>query len=175
MGSIWGYRRELRDAEPRFRVLIVPSLIGGMAGAAGKPGDKAWLYRDPDLHGRESVQLVRDRLADAARCAGDEDERRRFAHLGAAARGVTKVALVGPFKSTMRARLGESSTRLSPESVVNVPITNRAWKKGQRGLSESKRSAWTRQRRSPPCNLSLQLRAWASSACSSGCSASCGR
>ena len=33
VGSIWGYRRELRAAEPRFRVLIVPSLAGGMAGA----------------------------------------------------------------------------------------------------------------------------------------------
>jgi len=33
VGSAWGYRRELRDAEPRFRVLIVPSLIGGIAGA----------------------------------------------------------------------------------------------------------------------------------------------
>ena len=33
VGSIWGYRRELRDAEPRFRVLIVPSLVGGLIGA----------------------------------------------------------------------------------------------------------------------------------------------
>lgn len=33
VGSIWGYRRELRRAEPRFRILIVPSLIGGLAGA----------------------------------------------------------------------------------------------------------------------------------------------
>ena len=33
VGSIWGYRRELRDAEPRFRVLILPSLIGGILGA----------------------------------------------------------------------------------------------------------------------------------------------
>jgi len=33
VGSAWGYRRELRDAEPRFRVLIVPSLAGGLAGA----------------------------------------------------------------------------------------------------------------------------------------------
>ena len=33
VGSIWGYRNELREAEPRFRVLIVPSLIGGIAGA----------------------------------------------------------------------------------------------------------------------------------------------
>ena len=33
VGSIWGYRRELRQAEPRFRVLIVPSLVGGIAGA----------------------------------------------------------------------------------------------------------------------------------------------
>jgi uncharacterized protein len=33
VGSVWGYRRELRDAEPRFRILILPSLIGGIAGA----------------------------------------------------------------------------------------------------------------------------------------------
>ncbi len=33
VGSVWGYRRELRAAEPRFRVLIIPSLIGGLAGA----------------------------------------------------------------------------------------------------------------------------------------------
>ena len=33
VGSIWGYRRELREAEPRFRILIVPSLIGGIFGA----------------------------------------------------------------------------------------------------------------------------------------------
>ena len=33
VGSIWGYRRELRAAEPRFRVLILPSLVGGLAGA----------------------------------------------------------------------------------------------------------------------------------------------
>src|SRR5262249_51949244 len=33
VGSAWGYRRELRDAEPRFRVLIVPSLVGGITGA----------------------------------------------------------------------------------------------------------------------------------------------
>jgi uncharacterized protein len=33
VGSTWGYRRELREAEPRYRVLIVPSLIGGIAGA----------------------------------------------------------------------------------------------------------------------------------------------
>jgi uncharacterized membrane protein YfcA len=33
VGSSWGYRRELRDAQPRFRVLIIPSLIGGITGA----------------------------------------------------------------------------------------------------------------------------------------------
>jgi uncharacterized membrane protein YfcA len=33
VGSVWGYRRELRQAEPRFRVLIVPSLLGGIIGA----------------------------------------------------------------------------------------------------------------------------------------------
>jgi hypothetical protein len=34
LGSMVGYRRELRTAEPRFLALIVPSLIGGIAGAA---------------------------------------------------------------------------------------------------------------------------------------------
>jgi uncharacterized protein len=33
VGSAWGYRKELRAAEPRFRALIVPSLVGGLAGA----------------------------------------------------------------------------------------------------------------------------------------------
>ena len=33
VGSAWGYRSELRAAEPRFLALIVPSLIGGIAGA----------------------------------------------------------------------------------------------------------------------------------------------
>jgi len=33
LGSAWGYRRELREAESRFRILIVPSLIGGITGA----------------------------------------------------------------------------------------------------------------------------------------------
>ena len=33
MGSIWGYRRELESAEARFRILILPSLVGGLAGA----------------------------------------------------------------------------------------------------------------------------------------------
>jgi len=33
VGSVWGYRRELRDAEARFRILIVPSLVGGLLGA----------------------------------------------------------------------------------------------------------------------------------------------
>ncbi len=33
VGSAWGYRRELREAEPRFRILIIPSLVGGLTGA----------------------------------------------------------------------------------------------------------------------------------------------
>jgi uncharacterized membrane protein YfcA len=33
LGSAWGYRRELRDAEPRFRILILPGLVGGITGA----------------------------------------------------------------------------------------------------------------------------------------------
>jgi len=33
VGSAWGYRHELRRAEARFLVLIVPSLVGGFTGA----------------------------------------------------------------------------------------------------------------------------------------------
>jgi uncharacterized membrane protein YfcA len=33
MGSMWGYRRELRTAEPQMLALVVPSLIGGITGA----------------------------------------------------------------------------------------------------------------------------------------------
>jgi uncharacterized protein len=33
VGSAWGYRRELRQAEPRFLILIAPSLLGGLTGA----------------------------------------------------------------------------------------------------------------------------------------------
>jgi uncharacterized protein len=33
LGSAWGYRRELRGADPRVYALIVPSVIGGIAGA----------------------------------------------------------------------------------------------------------------------------------------------
>jgi uncharacterized membrane protein YfcA len=33
VGSAWGYRRELAKAEARFRILIVPSLVGGITGA----------------------------------------------------------------------------------------------------------------------------------------------
>ena len=33
VGSLWGYRRELREAEPRMYSLIAPSLIGGISGA----------------------------------------------------------------------------------------------------------------------------------------------
>jgi uncharacterized membrane protein YfcA len=33
VGSAWGYRRELRGAEPRFLALIAPSLAGGLLGA----------------------------------------------------------------------------------------------------------------------------------------------
>jgi uncharacterized membrane protein YfcA len=31
--SLWGYRREVRSTEPRMLVLLIPSLIGGIAGA----------------------------------------------------------------------------------------------------------------------------------------------
>src|SRR5580704_11500843 len=33
LGSAWGYRRELRSVQSRFLFMIVPSLIGGFAGA----------------------------------------------------------------------------------------------------------------------------------------------
>ncbi len=33
LGSVFGYRRELRGADPRFLTLVAPSLIGGVAGA----------------------------------------------------------------------------------------------------------------------------------------------
>ncbi len=33
LGSFFGYRREIRAAEPRFLALIAPSLVGGIAGA----------------------------------------------------------------------------------------------------------------------------------------------
>jgi uncharacterized membrane protein YfcA len=33
VGSAWGYRRELLEAEPRLLALIAPSLVGGLAGA----------------------------------------------------------------------------------------------------------------------------------------------
>ena len=33
VGSMWGYRRELRDTERRMYLLIVPSLVGGILGA----------------------------------------------------------------------------------------------------------------------------------------------
>ncbi len=33
LGAMWGYRRELRETEPRMLVLVVPSIVGGIAGA----------------------------------------------------------------------------------------------------------------------------------------------
>jgi hypothetical protein len=33
LGGMWGYRKELRTADPRMLALTVPSLIGGIAGA----------------------------------------------------------------------------------------------------------------------------------------------
>jgi len=37
LGSVWGYRRELRGVEPRLFWLLIPSVAGGLAGA--------WLLR----------------------------------------------------------------------------------------------------------------------------------
>jgi ATP-dependent Clp protease ATP-binding subunit ClpC len=64
-----GARAKLRDAElisqtseeaRAMRVTVAP--VDTPEGAEGRISDKAWLYRDPDLQGRESVQLVRDRI-----------------------------------------------------------------------------------------------------------------
>lgn len=33
VGSIWGFRRELKQTDPRLRMLVIPSIIGGGAGA----------------------------------------------------------------------------------------------------------------------------------------------
>ena len=40
VGAVWGYRRELRGLDPRAYALVVPSVIGGIAGAV-------LLYRTP--------------------------------------------------------------------------------------------------------------------------------
>src|ERR687887_460513 len=40
MASVWGYRRELRGADPRVFALVVPSVLGGVIGAV-------LLYRTP--------------------------------------------------------------------------------------------------------------------------------
>src|SRR5687767_5347825 len=40
LGSAWGYRKELRGADPRVFALLVPSIAGGIAGAV-------MLYRTP--------------------------------------------------------------------------------------------------------------------------------
>mgnify|MGYP003338812769 CR=1 FL=1 len=40
LGSVWGYRRELREADRGLFLLAVPSVIGGLAGAV-------LLYRTP--------------------------------------------------------------------------------------------------------------------------------
>ena len=42
VGSMWGYRRELRGVNPRVYALIVPSVIGSIAGAV-------LLYRTPSV------------------------------------------------------------------------------------------------------------------------------
>ncbi|HEV3330693.1 MAG TPA: sulfite exporter TauE/SafE family protein [Bryobacteraceae bacterium] len=34
LGASWGYRRELQATEPRLFLLVIPSLIGGLAGAS---------------------------------------------------------------------------------------------------------------------------------------------
>jgi hypothetical protein len=33
LGSMWGFRREIRDTDPVFRLLAIPSVIGGLIGA----------------------------------------------------------------------------------------------------------------------------------------------
>ena len=42
LGSVWGYRRELRGVDPRVYALIVPSVVGGIAGSV-------LLYRTPEV------------------------------------------------------------------------------------------------------------------------------
>lgn len=32
LGSVWGYRRELRDVDPRIYALVLPSIVGGLIG-----------------------------------------------------------------------------------------------------------------------------------------------
>ena len=63
-----GARAKLRDAElisqtsDNARAVRVKVAPGEPPDASEPRPDKAWLYRDPDLQGRESVQLVRDRI-----------------------------------------------------------------------------------------------------------------
>lgn len=33
LGGMWGYRRELRHSQPRLFLLVIPSIVGGIAGA----------------------------------------------------------------------------------------------------------------------------------------------
>src|ERR1700728_3298511 len=33
VGTIWGYRQELRSASPRMLALVLPSIVGGILGA----------------------------------------------------------------------------------------------------------------------------------------------
>ncbi len=33
LGSAWGYRREMGEVEPRFWLMVIPSLVGGITGA----------------------------------------------------------------------------------------------------------------------------------------------
>jgi hypothetical protein len=40
LGSVWGYRRELRGVDPRIYALVIPSVLGSIAGAI-------LLYRTP--------------------------------------------------------------------------------------------------------------------------------
>lgn len=44
VGGLWGYRREMRGADPRIYALVVPSLVGGMAGAVLLYGTPTGLF-----------------------------------------------------------------------------------------------------------------------------------
>ena len=79
LGSVWGYRRELRGADPRVYALIVPSVIGGIAGAV-------LLYRTPtgrlrparagpDRCSRRVSSWCRSRCSGASICALAHDAR----------------------------------------------------------------------------------------------------
>ncbi len=57
-----GARAKLRDADMISQTTDESRTVRLPIEGADERSDKAWLYRDQDLQGRESVQLVRDRI-----------------------------------------------------------------------------------------------------------------